>query len=80
MSCFSFQSKTIFFWFRVIARGYCGTNCKTVVFLVSVSSFPNVGYGTVFLMALPSSLGVFFPALVSSFGVTVTDEFAFCLV
>lgn len=37
-------------------------------------------YGTVFLMALPSSLAFFIPALVLSFGVTVTDEFAFCLV
>lgn len=30
-------------------------------------------------MALPSSLEVFFPALVLSFGVTATNEFAFVL-
>ena len=95
MSCFPFQSKVIFLCFRVIARDYSWLGpveqivkscCFFFVFffLLSMplpkSSFPNVVYGTVFLMALPSGLEVFFPALVLSFGVTVTDEFAFCLV
>ena len=86
MSCFPFESKAIFFWFRVIAPDYsCLVPVEQIVkpgFFCSelLSSLPYVVYGTVFLIALPSSLAFFIPALVLSFGVTVTDEFAFCLV